>query len=455
MQRAVVPPVLRCLLLFGLLASCGCGGPGAKDKSGGVGNKVGTGVHREEPPLAGGKDKAARAPDAAVGVMDALPGKDALPPKVEEPLVGGDRKPARQGAKSGVLTAGSFDDNLDPEPYRKFFRQIGQDSVLRDLPSRFLGHRLIVTVKDGAAQPVGNARVTIRSEGASAVELVTRTDGRVIFIPAWDQVPADADFQVSVRPPGGAAEVRETVNRTATEHTVTLSAFKASPPQELDLCLVIDTTGSMGDELEFLKAELRSIARTIHERFPQVQQRYSLVFYRDKGDQYVTRKFDFTTSLDDVRNNLHAQSAGGGGDMPEAVHKALEDANGLEWRNGNAARVLFLVSDAPPHTEHFVSTMNAVNGLRKKGVAIYPMACSGYDNPTEFMMRTSALVTGGQFLFLTDDSGVGNGHAEPHLTNYRVEKLERLMVRMIASELAGKRIAAAPNDVVRTVGQPR
>jgi hypothetical protein len=137
------------------------------------------------------------------------------------------------------------------------------------------------------------------------------------------------------------------------------------------------------------------------------------------------------------------------------MHRGLEDAAALEWRDGNTARVLFLVADAPPHAEHMARTMNAVNALRRKGVAIYPVACSGYDNPTEFVMRTSALLTGGQFLFLTDDSGVGNAHAEPHLTNYHVERLDKLMIRMIAGELAGKRIAPEPNDILRSVGRPQ
>ena len=57
--------------------------------------------------------------------------------------------------------------------------------------------------------------------------------------------------------------------------------------------------------------------------------------------------------------------------------------------------------------------------------------------------------------FLTDDSGVGNAHAEPHLNNYHVERLDRLMVRMIASELAGRLIRPEPNDIVRTVGKPQ
>lgn len=467
MRSVSVRAVAGCLVLFSLAAACGCSGvkerAAQKEK---VSDK-----EKEKIKKTDGEDEGATASKKPwpidAGKSDDKPksddGKkladkdraDSREPKMEDAHIGGVTPGAgKKGPRAGTLTAGSFDDNLDPNPYRSFFRKIGQDGVLRDHPSRFLGHRLVLTVKDGSGQPVGNARVTITSDGGPGVELLSRTDGRVVFIPAWDQVPADADFQVTIHPPGGAAAVRQTVPRTVAEHTIVLPAFRAAAPLELDLTFVIDTTGSMGDELEYVKSEMRAIARTVGERFPQVAQRYALVFYRDEGDEYVTRRFDFTASIDDVRKNLHAQSAGGGGDTPEAVHRGLEDAASLQWRTGNTARVLFLLADAPPHAPHMARTLKAVNDLRKKGVAIYPVACSGYDNPTEFVMRTTALLTGGQFLFLTDDSGVGNAHTEPHLTNYHVERLDRLMIRLIAGELTGKRVAPAPNDIVRTVGRP-
>src|SRR5207245_769667 len=108
----------------------------------------------------------------------------------------------------------------------------------------------------------------------------------------------------------------------------------------------------------------------------------------------------------------------GGGDYPEAMHRGLEEAVKLPWRGADTARVLFLIADAPPHAEHMDRAVTAADALRKRGVAIYPVACSGYDEATELLMRSCALVTGGQFLFLTDDSGVGEAHGEPHIPYY-------------------------------------
>jgi len=64
-------------------------------------------------------------------------------------------------------------------------------------------------------------------------------------------------------------------------------------------------------------------------------------------------------------------------------------------------------------------------------------------------------VTGGRYLFLTDDSGVGYGHAEPTVACYQVTALSKLVSRVLRSELTGKRIEPAPNDIIREVGSYR
>ena len=74
---------------------------------------------------------------------------------------------------------------------------------------------------------------------------------------------------------------------------------------------------------------------------------------------------------------------------------------------------------------------------------------------SEFLMRQAAVQTGGRYMFLTDDSGVGNGHVEPTISCYRVTKLRDLMIRVLRSELSGHRQEAAAGQVVRSVGSYR
>jgi hypothetical protein len=75
-------------------------------------------------------------------------------------------------------------------------------------------------------------------------------------------------------------------------------------------------------------------------------------------------------------------------------------------------------------------------------VRVFPVAGSGTARQAEFVFRAAAFLTQGQYLFLTDHSGVGHPHTPPQVPDYQVERLDRLMLRMIASELAGRRLAA-------------
>jgi hypothetical protein len=376
------------------------------------------------------------------------PGPEALVASAKKPMAAAAR-PAPE-PQSGTLTAGSFDDNLFPGPLRSFASRLGQTDAVRGLPGRLFGRRLVVTARGQDGQPLGNARVRVRGNQGAAVELISRSDGRVVFLSSWEGV--EGDLTVRVTPPDGSAAITRTVDADAGQCSVALPQAAAALPKNLDLVLVLDTTGSMGDELAYLKAEFRNIARTIAANFPHVNQRYSLIVYRDRGDEYVVRRFEFTPSVAEFCTRLGAQQAVGGGDYPEAMHRGLEEAVTLPWRTADTARVLFLVADAPPHAHEIAPAMTAVDALRKKGVAIYPLACSGYDDTTELVMRTSALLTGSQFLFLTDDSGVGEAHGEPHIPFYHVQRQNRLMVRMISGELLGRRLEPARDEIVRTVG---
>jgi hypothetical protein len=220
----------------------------------------------------------------------------------------------------------------------------------------------------------------------------------------------------------------------------------------LDLAFAIDTTGSMGDELSYIKTELKDIVGRVAADYPGVSIRYGLVLYRDQGDEYVTRVYPFTANLDEFADHLAAQSASGGGDYPEAAAKGLADAVAANWRDGNVARVLFHIADAPPHDPDYGAFLDAANTARATNVRIYPVGASGVGIGAEYLMRVAALTTAGRYLFLTDDSGIGGSHEEPHIPCYQVQHLNDLMTRAIASELAGHYVEAEPTTILRTVG---
>ncbi len=362
--------------------------------------------------------------------------------------------------QSGTLTAGSFDDNLNLDAFREFISSLLQTDVSGELPEVTLGERAIITVLDEAGEPVGNARVVVTATGSgeqadqTALEIPTRSDGRVLFSTGVDSADDATSFTVSVYPEDGSDPVTTSTDLTDLDWTVTLPGVSAALPTQLDLAFVVDATGSMSDELEYLKVEMEDIVSSVADAYPDVDQQYALIVYRDDGDEYVTRTFDFTASLSDFQADLSDQRARGGGDYPEAMHEALEEAEALSWRSNNTARVLFLIADAPPHAEDAQRTLDAVMGLRSAGVAIYPVAASGVADAAEYIMRSAALLTLSEYCFLTDDSGVGNAHAEPHIPCYAVQRLNQLMVRLISSELAGQRLHPESEDIIRVVGNP-
>ena len=213
---------------------------------------------------------------------------------------------------------------------------------------------------------------------------------------------------------------------------------KDQEQKSLDFMIMCDTTGSMGDELEYLKVELENIVRKIQSDNGNIITRTSVNFYRDEGDEYVVRQFPFTDDIEQAAKAIREQSADGGGDFPEAVHTALDSAiNNHDWSE-NSTKIMFLVLDAPPHTDIQVidSVNKSIREAAEKGIRIVPIASSGIDKSTEYLLRTMAFTTGGTYTFLTDDSGIGGGHLEPTVGAYNVEKLSYMMIRIVNSYLA-------------------
>ncbi|MDP9955593.1 hypothetical protein J2X97_001230 [Epilithonimonas hungarica] len=202
----------------------------------------------------------------------------------------------------------------------------------------------------------------------------------------------------------------------------------------LDLVFVVDATGSMGDEINYLKSELLDVLEKVESNLKNTNVRYGSVFYRDNGDEYVTRKFDFSNNAENLINFIKKQDADGGGDTPEAVVEAMESSiDGLDWSNENSTKIMFLLLDAPPHLSdgNIEKLYQKIKSASEKGITIIPIAASDTDKQTEYLMRTFALLTNGTYTFLTNDSGIGNNHIKPTASEYEVEKLNDLLLRLI------------------------
>lgn len=138
-----------------------------------------------------------------------------------------------------------------------------------------------------------------------------------------------------------------------------LPAFAADEPApearpQIEVCFVLDTTGSMGGLIEGAKQKIWSIANEVIAARPTPEVKFALVGYRDRGDDYVTRVTALTDDIDAVYAELQKFEAGGGGDTPESVSQALHEAvSDIAWsRSRDVLKIIYLVGDAPPHTDY-------------------------------------------------------------------------------------------------------
>lgn len=333
---------------------------------------------------------------------------------------------------TGIITAAEWND-LDNWI---FWENIISTNDFKSIPQQwtiFNNNRIAVTVVSSDSTPIIDALVKLKRDGTTIFTARTDNKGKAeLWIDIFNN-NTNIDF----------SKLTFDINN-GTVVSLTVKSFKDGPNKivipsttienKIEISFVVDATGSMGDELEFLKTELLDVISKIKKENPNSMVLTSSVFYRDEGDDYVTRVSNFTNDNNTTVNFIRNQSAGGGGDTPEAVHSALDKAvNELQWSSNAKTRIMFLVLDAPPHHNNSVigSIQASILKATEKGIKIIPITASGIDKETEFLMRFLSISTNGTYVFITDDSGIGNSHLQASVGDFQVEYLNNLMIRLI------------------------
>jgi len=173
--------------------------------------------------------------------------------------------------------------------------------------------------------------------------------------------------------------------------------FSAARPR-VEVAFVLDSTGSMGGLIEGAKQKIWSIANSVIAQKPTPEVRIGLVTYRDRGDEYVTKKFDLTGDIDTVFKDLQSFTADGGGDDPESVNEALHVAvTGLSWSaDRTVLKIIFLVGDYPPHMDYRddVKYPESCRAAVKKGVIINTVQCGDVPETTPVWQEIARLSEG-------------------------------------------------------------
>ncbi len=204
----------------------------------------------------------------------------------------------------------------------------------------------------------------------------------------------------------------------------------------VDIMFVVDATGSMGDEINYLKKEVEDVIDRVGKLDDQKTIRSGAIFYRDHQDQYLSRRKALSTDLSALNTFVQDQRAAGGGDFPEAIDVALEElTTSINWSKNAMAKIAFIILDAPPHQDS--ASIERVNRSVLKaaelGIRLIPITGSGIDKNTEYLMKALAIQTNGTYLYLTDDSGVGGKHLDASNDKTEVLPLNDLMVKVVDS----------------------
>lgn len=354
-----------------------------------------------------------------------------------------------QGGQAGVITAAEWNDLDNWAFWGKLMtsqnntdEQGGAYGDYRYYWGLNTGSRFAVRVKDAAGNPVVGAKIELLN--ADGVGLWTSISDNKGMANLWADVFTDAPQTATGSCTVSIDNVPMTGNPTATGFDSEAIVNEYVVPSKavsdiVDIAFIVDATGSMGDEIDFLKQDLLDILN----RAAQLQTGKKLytgsVFYRDEGDSYVTRAQNFTESVTSTVDFVKKQYADGGGDTPEAVHTALEvSLSQLQWHANAYSKTAFMVLDAPAHKNSRVieSLQSSIAAYSMKGIKLIPVFCSSYSKDCEFMCRQFAILTGGTYVFLTNDSGVGGSHLEASVGEYEVEKLNDLIVRLITAYIS-------------------
>lgn len=360
------------------------------------------------------------------------------PVHLDPPTAGSLVDDEKKKATHGVLTAGEVND------FSKWtmWQDIAANTLgaLKDLWAIAPSGRYTLDLQNKSGLPIADAVVHLkRKDGTVLYSARTDNTGKAEL---WSTLDAKAEktrgpLVMDVEYQGLTTRIKHV---TPFERSVNRLALDVpcGPSDNVDVAFVVDATGSMQDELDFLTAEMNDIIFRSKSISDQLNFRFANVFYRDIGsdEEYATRSMDFSRVLSTSVNFISDQKADGGGDMPEAVDLALDSAiNHLSWSTEARARIIFLILDAGPHITPEVQ--QKIQMLTKqaasKGIRIVPITASGTGKATEYLMRTLALGTNGTYTFLTNHSGVGNDHIEPTTDHYDVESLNDLLVRVLKS----------------------
>ena len=337
------------------------------------------------------------------------------------------------------LKAGFADDNKQFNYFVQFLSTYGAQVNRIPIP---IEERIMLKVQDSEGKSIPNAEIEVYGPNRSFLGRgTTYADGSFLLFPADYGDHQGYTIEVTYN------QQRKSVSLDRFGRREIPIAFGAPRTEmsriPLDLLFILDTTGSMGEEIQRLKTTIELIKLNLASLSSKPRVRFGMVLYKDRGDEYVTEVVPFTENLQEFQSALDAVEASGGGDTPEDLQSALEQAMKLSWSRGGV-RLGFIITDAPPHLDYGqrYTYAQAVKEAKETGIKIFSVGTGGLDLLGEVVLRQIAQYTSAKYIFLSygetgESEGGAPGSVSHHTgANYQTDKLEAIIIRFAKEELS-------------------
>ncbi len=383
---------------------------------------------------------APRAPQAT----GRAPAPAGAPPASIAPPAGPSRvatEPAPIVQEQPGVKAGEWDDNANYREFQKYLATAGQVAYAPDIT-----HRTFIVVRDADGHAMPQCRVTITGASDTAFQLRTGASGRAIFFPRTATAVGAENNELLASTSCGGATGTARFRAEAEDQVVDIRLGTKRAQQGLpviDVAFVLDTTGSMSEEIASVKRTIAQVTRNLAQAGVRV--RIGMVEYKDHGDTFVTKGYPLTEDVGRFALDVSNVSAGGGGDVPEAVEEGMSYAvNNLNWSSDAVSHLAFLIGDAPPHAERLGAFPGVLREAQRKGITFHTIAASGMDQMGQAFWRRAAQYTGGTNMFVLrggagpQSTGAGDPISSCGGTqrNYASGNLDQLILGKVQREAA-------------------
>lgn len=212
----------------------------------------------------------------------------------------------------------------------------------------------------------------------------------------------------------GSCSDQNTANNNPTDlqkpqqPTTSLAPPEQDTAKRTEIVFCLDATGSMGGLIGTAKEKIWSIVSELAQDQSLTSLKLGMVFYRDRGDSFITQFIPLTDDLDSVYTELLNVSAMGGGDSPESVNQALnESVTKMAWSENNRVyKTIFVVGDCPPHMDYQddVKYTESCKLAAEKGITINTIKLGNGCPDAIPHFKSMAECTNGVYLQLDQDA---------------------------------------------------